>query len=66
MFVQNATTGINAVVRSLVKKFQPGDSILMIDVAYGELMHMLYCKWSVSIHTIDFSVEAGLCLMTSE
>ncbi|XP_064403599.1 uncharacterized protein LOC135349057 [Halichondria panicea] len=35
VFVQNATTGINAVVRSLVKKFQPGDSILMIDVAYG-------------------------------
>lgn len=36
VFVQNATTGINAVIRSIVKTFQPGDSILLLDIAYGK------------------------------
>lgn len=35
VFVQNATTGINAVIRSIVKTFQPGDSILLLDMVYG-------------------------------
>lgn len=36
VFVQNATTGINAVIRSIVKTFQPGDSILLLDIVYGK------------------------------
>ncbi len=36
VFVQNATTAINAVIQSVIKTFQPGDSILMTNITYGE------------------------------
>lgn len=35
VFVENATTGNNAVIRSVVKTLTPGDSILMTSFAYG-------------------------------
>ena len=35
VFVQNATTGTNSVIKSVVKKtFKPGDSILMTNFTY--------------------------------
>lgn len=36
VFVQNATTGNNAVIQSVVKTLKPGDSILMTSFTYGE------------------------------
>lgn len=47
VFVQNATTGINSVIRSLMKEFHPGDSILMLDIAYGSLISHCTCSSSV-------------------
>ena len=35
VFVPNATTGINTVVQSVIKTFQPGASILTLNLAYG-------------------------------
>jgi selenocysteine lyase/cysteine desulfurase len=35
VFAQNATTGINAVVQSVVKTLKSGDAILMTSLAYG-------------------------------
>jgi isopenicillin-N epimerase len=37
VFVDNATTGINAILRSF--KFSPGDEILFMDVAYGAIVN---------------------------
>lgn len=37
VFVDNATTGVNAVLRSL--DFQPGDEILITNLAYGAVMN---------------------------
>lgn len=45
MFVPNATTGINSIVRSLVKTFEPGDSILMLDIAYGITSLIVLCSF---------------------
>ncbi len=37
VFVENATTGNNAVIRSVAKTLKPGDSILMTSFAYGAI-----------------------------
>ena len=36
VFVQNASTGNNAVIQSVLRTLKPGDSILTTSVAYGE------------------------------
>lgn len=38
VFVDNATAGINAVLRSL--RFEPGDEILLTDHGYGSVVHV--------------------------
>ena len=35
MFVRNATTGNSTVIRSVVATLKPGDSMIMLSVAYG-------------------------------
>ena len=35
VFVQNATTGNNAIIRSVVKTMKAGEAILMTNVTYG-------------------------------
>ena len=40
VFVQNATTGVNAVIQSVAKTLQPGDAILTTSVTYGVFVHI--------------------------
>ncbi|MHC5069491.1 MAG: aminotransferase class V-fold PLP-dependent enzyme [Planctomycetota bacterium] len=59
-FVINATTGVNAVVRSL--RFQPGDEILTVDHAYNACKNALHfaaerCGAKVVIVDTPFPVE---------
>lgn len=54
-FVDNATTGCNAVLRSLV--FQPGDEILVLDHVYGAVRNTVM---HVAKHTGARMVEAAI------
>ena len=49
VFVQNATTGNNAVIRSVVKTLKPGDSILTTSVTYGEHLWS-FNYWSTTFY----------------
>ena len=62
VFIQNATTGIDSVIRSLMKEFQPGDSILMLDIAYGSIISHVRVYSSSLIYinptgTVRFVIE---------
>src|SRR6478752_45441 len=39
--VENATTGANAVIRSLAPEFKPGDELLTTSHAYGAIRHTM-------------------------
>ena len=46
VFVQNATTGTNSVIQSLVKTLQPGDEVLMTSFTYGKGLHTeIIIRW---------------------
>lgn len=52
VLIPNATTGINSVVRSLVKTFKPESSILTLNLAYG-----LFCKATPFVKNIKWSAK---------
>jgi isopenicillin-N epimerase len=59
-FIDNATTGVNAVLRSL--RFRPGDEILVTDHTYGAIAHtaqyVARCSGAtVATATIPFPVD---------
>ena len=41
MFVNNATSGVAAVVRSVLATLNPGDSIIAFSVVYGKVQSNL-------------------------
>lgn len=48
VFVDNATTGVNAVVRSLMPKFKPGDELFTTTHVYGAMRKTLHYAADVS------------------
>jgi len=48
VFVENATTGVNAVVRSLMPKFKPGDELFTTTHVYGAMRKTLHYAADVS------------------
>src|SRR5438128_5931841 len=48
VFVENATTGVNAVVRSLMPTFKPGDELFATTHVYGAMRKTLHYAADVS------------------
>src|SRR2546423_12060824 len=64
VFVENATTGVNAVVRSLMPKFKPGDELFTTTHVYGAMRKTLHYAADISgakvvEAVVPFPIQSG-------